>query len=126
MRRDILLADEVYAIIGAAIEVHRVLGAGFLEAVYQEALAIELSARGIPYESEKALPILYKGQRLQKEYRADFVCYDTIIVELKAIQRITEIEEAQLLNYLKATRIRVGLIINFASHGRLDWRRMVL
>jgi GxxExxY protein len=122
---ELLLKDEVFAIVGAAIEVHRELGPGFLEAVYQEALAIELRERGIQFEAQKPLRISYKGKTLNKEYFADLVCYGQIIVELKALDRLTGNEEAQILNYLKATGLRVGVIINFGSHGKLEWKRFV-
>jgi len=122
---ELLLKDEVFAIVGAAIEVHRELGPGFLEAVYQEALAIELRERGIQFEAQKPLRISYKGKTLNKEYFADLVCCGQIIVELKALDRLTGNEEAQILNYLKATGLRVGVIINFGSHGKLEWKRFV-
>lgn len=122
---ELILKDEVFAIIGAAIEVHRELGPGFLEAVYQEALEIELASRKIPFESRKTLTIAYKGRPLKKEYEADLVCYGQIIVELKALDRLSGKEEAQILNYLKAAGLRVGLLINFGSHGRLEWKRFV-
>lgn len=122
---ELLLKEEVYAIIGAAIEVHRELGHGFAEPVYQEALEIELKDRGIPFESQKTLVIYYKGQMLTKHYVADFVCYGQIIVEIKALTKLSETEEAQLLNYLKATGLRVGLLINFGSRGKLEWKRFV-
>ena len=121
----LLYKDEVYAISGAAIEVHKELGSGFLEAVYQEALEIELQSRGIPFESQKSLPILYKGRLLKREYIADLVCYGKIIVELKSIKELSEKEEAQTLNYLKAAGLRVGLLINFGSHGQLERKRLV-
>ena len=121
----LLYKDEVYAIIGAAIEVHRELGPGFLEAVYQEALEIELEERVVPFESQKPLPIFYKKRRLKKEYIADAICYDKIIVELKALDKLSGREKAQLLNYLKATGLRVGLLINFGSDGTLEWERLI-
>ena len=118
---ELLLKDEVYAIVGAAIEVHRVLGHGFLEAVYQEALEKELTARHIPFEPQKELCIYYKGQCLEKRYFADIVCFGTVLVELKAMSSdIGSREESQMLNYLKATGLRVGLIINFGDAGRWD------
>ena len=122
---NLVMKDEVYAVIGAAIEVHTQLGPGFLEAVYHEALMLELEAKGIPFESERPIEIYYKGKLLNKRYFADIVCYGQIIVELKALKRISGVEEAQILNYLKATGLKVGLLINFGSHPRLEWKRYV-
>jgi len=121
---ELLYKDEVYAIIGAAMEVHRVLGCGFLEAVYQEAMEIEQTERTIPYRPQKELPIRYKSYLLRKTYIADFVDYEKIIVEIKAINQLSTLEEAQLLNYLKATGFEVGLLINFGAE-KLQWKRMV-
>jgi GxxExxY protein len=112
-------------VVGAAIEVHRHLGQGFLEAVYQEAMEIELAERRLPFEPQKQLTIQYKGRLLTKGYIADMVCYGQIIVELKALDRLSSREEAQLLNYLKATGLTVGLLINFGSPTRLEWKRFV-
>jgi len=94
---ELLLKDEVFAIIGAAIEVHKELGPGFLEAVYHEAMEIELESRSIPFESHKRLMILFKGRKLNKEYEADLVCYSQIIVELKAAERLTSKDESQII-----------------------------
>ncbi len=113
-----------YAIIGAAMEVHRRLDCGFLEAVYQEALALEFAIREVPFEREGELPIDYKGARLATSYRADFICFGSVIVELKALADLTGIEEAQVLNYLKATRYDVGLFLNFGRES-LQYRRLV-
>lgn len=115
---------QTYAIIGAAMEVHRHLGPGFLEAVYQEALAIEFDLRKIPFLMEKPLRLEYKGIKMVKEYRADFICFDSIIIELKAMQKIGAIEEAQLLHYLKVTKLNKGLLINFSSK-ELEYKRFV-
>jgi GxxExxY protein len=117
--------DLVYAINGAAMEVHSQLGCGFLEAVYQEALSIELTHRGIPFEREKEICIRYKGAVLEKRYYADFVCYDKVIVELKAISELTSTHVAQVLNYLKATGYRVGLLMNFGETS-YTFKRIVL
>ena len=122
---ELLLKDEVYAIVGAAMEVHSTLGCGFLEAVYQEAMEIELAARGILFQALVPIRIRYKNHLLKKEYVADLICFGEVIVELKAIDRITSKEEAQLLNYLKATGFRVGIVINFGVERQLDWKRMV-
>ena len=126
MKKDLLLAEEVYSITGAAIEVHKRLGPGFLEAVYQEALGIEFQLRRIPFESQKNLVIKYRGAPLKRAYCADFVCYGKVIVELKALSKLSGIEEAQVLNYLKATGLEVGVVVNFGSSPRLEWKRLVL
>jgi GxxExxY protein len=123
---ELLFKLEVYAIIGAAIEVHRTLGSGFLEAIYQEAMELELAVRQIPFRSQVELPVLYKGRTLKKCYCADLLCYEKIMVEIKALSQMSGAGEAQILNYLKATGMRVGLLINFGDAGRLDWHRFVL
>jgi GxxExxY protein len=111
-----------FAIIGAAMEVHRQLGCGFLEAVYQEAFAIELTMRDIPYQREVDLPIFYKNRKLKTSYRADFICYETVIVELKALSKLGKVDEAQIINYLKSTGSPVGVLLNFGS-ASLEYRR---
>lgn len=117
-----IFRDEVYQIVGAAMEVSAQLGSGFLEAVYQEALWMELTDRGIPHEPKKRIRIQYKGRTLAKEYEADFLCYGQVIVEIKALNALTKIEEAQLLNYLKATGLPVGLLVNFGT-PQMEWQR---
>jgi GxxExxY protein len=124
-RKPILYQDEVYAINGAAIEVHRQLGPGFLEAVYQEALELELSARNIPFKAQQHIPIFYKGQPLKKTYIADFVCFDKIVVEIKALSDLNNQHKAQILNYLKATSLKVGLLYNFGSYPILERDRFI-
>jgi GxxExxY protein len=113
---------ETYAIIGAAMEVHRQLGAGFLEPVYQEALAVEFDARGIPNEREVELPIRYKGVLPGSRYRVDFVCYREVLVELKALARLSGAEESQIINYLTAGRLPKGMLLNFGASS-LQYRR---
>ncbi len=116
---------QTYAIIGAAMEVHRQLGHGFLEAVYQEALAKELKLRNIPFEREVELVISYKGEPLVSKYRADFICFGEVILELKAASRLTSADEAQVINYLKATGFHHALLINFGTSS-LQYERKVL
>ena len=102
-----------YNIIGAALEVHKQLGCGFLEAVYGEALELELSARSIPFEREKSFTIMYKGEALEQKYIADFVIYDKIVVELKAVEELLPVHKAQVINYLALTGLKLGLLVNF-------------
>ncbi len=122
---ELILREEVYAIVGAAIEVHRVLGPGFLEAVYQEAMELESDERKLPFTPQPVLRIKYKQYTLKKEYIPDFIFFDQIIVEIKALDRLSGKEEAQLLNYLKATGYKVGVLINFGSYPKLEWKRLV-
>lgn len=124
MNADLQKDPETYAIIGAAMEVHRVLGNGFLEGVYQDALEIEFKQRNIPFRREQSVPVHYKAFTLGTPYRADFVCYGSIIVELKAVKSLTDIESAQVLHYLKATALERALLINFAT-PRLDYKRFI-
>lgn len=122
---EVLFKDECYKLVGAAIEVHRELGNGFLEPVYQEAFERELSEQGVPFAAQPSLRIYYKGQPLLKEYFADLIAYGTIILELKVLPKLTSREEAQILNYLRASKLRLGLLINFGSPAPLEWKRIV-
>ena len=114
-----------YAIIGAAMEVHRQLGCGCLELVYQEAFAVELQSREIPYSRELRFPVFYKSRQLGCQYRPDFICFGSVIVELKALGQLSRVEESQLINYLKITGYHTGLILNFGRKS-LEQRRFVL
>jgi len=116
--------ERTYNIIGAAIEVHKELGCGFLEAVYQEALEREFKGQKVPFKPQPTIQIAYKGKPLDKTYQPDFICYGEVIVEIKAINALSGIEEAQLINYLKATGLNVGLLINFGSKS-LEYKRFV-
>lgn len=122
---ELIYKDEVFAIVGAAIEVHRVLGSGFLEAVYQEAMEIESTLKNIPFVAQQVLQIQYKQYILKKEYIADMICFEKIVVEFNALDKWTGREESQIINYLKATGYKVGVLINFGSHPKLEWKRFV-
>jgi len=117
--------DECYKIIGCCMEVHNELGCGFLEAVYQEALSIIFSEKKLPFVKEKVLDIEFKGRILNKKYIADFICFNEIIVELKATDGLADHDIAQVLNYLKATGKKLGLLINFGT-TKLQYRRVIL
>lgn len=121
---DILYKNESFRIIGAAMEVHKVLGCGFVEVVYQEALEEEFKKRNIPYEREKELKINYKDKLLSKTFRADFICYDNIILELKAVHEFTDDHYAQIYSYLKASNMPLGILINFGK-ANLDYYRLL-
>jgi GxxExxY protein len=116
--------QRTYKIIGCAMEVHKELGCGFLEAVYQEALGREFADQGIPFKSQPVIQIAYKGKPLDKTYQPDFVCYEEIIIEIKAISSLSGVEEAQLINYLKAAGLKVGLLLNFGAKS-LEHKRFV-
>ena len=118
-------ADEVYTIMHAAFAVYNTLGVGFLEAVYQEALEIELKKHQVPFESQKVLSIYYQGEELKKKYVVDLICWNTVIVELKAEMSLTKTDEAQLINYLKASGKQIGVLINFGNRKKLEWRRCI-
>jgi len=114
-----------FAIIGAAMEVHTELGCGFLESVYRNAMVVELEARRIPFRTEVPFPLKYKARQLPLNYRADLVCFDSVVVEVKALRAVGPIEHAQAINYLKASKLARGLILNFGARS-LEYRRVVL
>jgi GxxExxY protein len=116
---------QTYSIIGAAMEAHRQLGPGFLEPVYQEALEAELAERGIPFKPQVELAVYYKTKLLKSTYKPDFVCFDTVIVEIKALSELTTRESAQVVNYLKATQYGRGILLNFGTN-RLEYKRFIL
>ena len=119
----LLFKDEVYAIQGAVFEVYREMGRGFLEAVYQECLEKELRLRGIPLVAQQELKLTYKGEALEQTYKPDIICYGQIILELKAVKALAPEHQAQMLNYLNATGHRLGLIINFGHHPKVEIER---
>ena len=122
----IIYKDESYKIIGAAFKVYNTLGPGFLEAVYQESLEIEFQRQGIPYEREKELTINYDGVELKQTYKADFVCFGKIIVELKAVSNLEDAHRSQVHNYLHATGYKLGLLLNFGNVEDKEKERIVL
>lgn len=119
-------SEEAYLIQGAVFEVNREMGAGFLEPVYQECLALEFTARGIPFVASKPLELSYKGRPLRQTYVPDFICVETIVVELKAVRELAPEHRAQVINYLKATGLRLGLLVNFGSARKAQIERLVL
>ena len=121
---ELIFKEEVYNIVGAAMEVHKVLGPGFLEAVYQEALAIEFRLRNIPFIEQPQLKLEFKQHPLKCTYKPDFVCYENIVVEIKALSKCGPNEEAQIINALKAAKQKVGVLINFGELS-LYWKRYV-
>jgi len=122
---ELIYKDEAFAIIGACFEVYNDKGCGFLEAVYQECPEIELELRAIPFQPQTELQLTYKGRFLKKTYQPDFVCFEKIIVEIKAVSELTDEHRAQVHNYLKATGFRLGLLVNFGHKGKLEYERIV-
>jgi len=122
----LIFENETYAIRGAVFEVYKEMGCGFLEAVYQECLEKELRKKGIPFISQPELKLNYKDEELQQTYKPDLICYEQIILELKAVKNITPEHKAQVLNYLKATNLKLGLLINFGCHPKVEIERFIL
>ncbi len=125
MAKEMLFKEESYRIMGACFEVYNELGSGFLEAVHQEALRREFQGQGIPFQEKPEIELYYKGTRLDQTYQPDFLCYDQIIVELKAAKMLADDHRAQTLNYLKATRKKLGLLVNFGYYPKLESERLV-
>ncbi len=117
--------EETYQILGACFEVYNNMGCGFLESVYQECLEQELSSVGIPFEAQQQIDLVYKGNELKRTFSPDLLCFGTVIVEIKAVKRLNVEHQAQLINYLKACRLNVGLLVNFGSYPQLDYERIV-
>ena len=122
---EMVMPDESYRIMGACFEVYREMGPGFLEAVYQECLEIEFELQRLPARSQVELPLRYKQRPLKKGYTPDFICYDAIVLEIKAVTELTDVFRAQVLNYLKATNMRLGLLVNFNHYPKLQYERIV-
>ena len=122
----IVLKDESFQIMGACFEVYNEMGYGFLEAVYQECLCLEFTERKIPFVPQAPLDLIYKQKPLSQKYIPDFICYDSIIVELKSVREISNAHRAQIYNYLRATEYKLGLLMNFGSHPKLEYERIVL
>ena len=123
--QDFPLKDETYQILGACFEVYNEMGCGFLESVYQECLEKELVSRDIPFEAQKPVDLFFKGQELQRTFSPDLLCFGEVVVELKAVRHLSAEHRAQIINYLKACRLEVGLLVNFGSYPQLDYERIV-
>jgi len=122
----LIFEEEAYVIRGAVFDVYREMGSGFLEAVYQECLEKELSLRNIPFVSQKELVLEYKGEELEQTYRPDLICYEKIIIELKAVKKLASEHKAQLFNYLNATGLKLGFLVNFGAHPKVEVERIII
>lgn len=121
---ELIYEKESYAIMGACFEVYKDKGCGFVEPVYQECLAIEFTHQQIPYQAQQALDIHYRGQKLVQIYKPDFVCFEKIIVEIKAVNILTKEHRAQIMNYLKASDYKLGLLVNFGHYPKVEYERV--
>lgn len=126
MPDELLFREEAYRLVGACLAVHKDKGNGFAEPVYQDALEIELELSGIPFDAQRSYQIFYRGRPLRHTYTPDLLCFETVLMELKAAKCLTDEHRAQVLNYLKVTGLQLGLLVNFGSHPRLEWERIVL
>lgn len=122
---ELIYSDESYAIIGACFEVYKRMGCGFLEAVYQECLEIELKHQGIPFSAQREFALSYRDQTLRQTFKPDFVCYDKIIVEIKAVSCLADEHRSQILNYLNASKMQLGLLVNFGHSPKIEYERFV-
>lgn len=120
----ILYKDESYRIVGACFEVYNEIGCGFLEAVYQECLELEFGIQNIPFRAQEALTLEYKGETIKQRYAPDFICYEKIILEIKAVKELADEHRAQVHNYLKATGMSLGLLVNFGHYPKLQYERI--
>ena len=126
MKTELVHEQETYRIRGACFEVYKEKGSGFLEAVFQECLELELGLQGIPFEAQPELALSYKGASLRQRYKPDFICFGKVLVELNAVSKLTDEHRAQVLNYLHATGLRVGLLVNFGHHPQVEIERIVV
>lgn len=124
--KELIYPEECYKIVGACFEVYKDKGCGFLESVFHECLEIEFGLQGIPFEPQRILKLQYKGRPLKQGFIADFVCFDKVVVEIKAVSHLADEHRAQVLNYLNATQFRLGLLVNFGHNPKLEWERFVL
>ncbi len=123
---DLIYPDESYAIMGACFNVYKEKGAGFLEPVYQECLSIEFDYQSIPFVEQRELPLEYRGKRLSNKYKPDFICFDKIIIEIKAVSCIADEHRAQVINYLNASGLKLGILINFGHSPKVEYERFAL
>jgi len=121
----LIYKDEAFKIIGACFEVYKEMGCGFLEPVYQECLEIEFEMQTLPFAPQQPLTLKFKGRPLKRTYEPDFICFDKIIVEIKAVAQLTDDHRAQVINYLNATGYQLGLLVNFGHYPKLEWERIV-
>jgi GxxExxY protein len=126
MKTELVHEQETYRIRGACFEVYKEKGSGFLEAVFQECLELELGLQGIPFEAQPEMALSYKGASLRQRYKPDFICFGKVLVELKAVSKLTDEHRAQVLNYLHATGLRVGLLVNFGHHPQVEIEHIVV
>ncbi len=126
MSKELILRDECYAVMGACFEVYKEKGCGFLEAVYQECLELELRDKDISFVAQPELALSYKGRPLKQTYEPDLICYGALLVELKAVSALADEHRAQVINYLHATGLKVGLLVNFGHYPKVEWERIVV
>ena len=126
MKDGLIFGDECYKIVGSCFEVYNEKGCGFLESVYQECLEIEQQYQEIPFTSQEELRLYYRGKELKQKFIPDFICYGKIILEIKAVNQLTDEHRAQVINYLNATGYKLGILVNFGGHPKIEWERIVL
>lgn len=125
MKNELILGDECYRVMGACFEVYKEKGCGFLEAVFQECMELELGLQGIPFVAQPELQLSYKGRPLTQKYKPDLVCFGSVLVELKAVSHLADEHRAQVINYLHATGLKAGLLVNFGHYPKVEWEKIV-